>query len=124
MNEIEKMYENAGVNKIFKYYECSYGTSSIQICPIPLGDCIGMCDRKSIWEYPPFTAEKQIELIKFLAGFLIHIKNIGGQINISIGDSYVSYYAENLSVAIALCINSKWKNLTSEEKQQIKEILE
>ncbi len=124
MNEIEKMYENAGVNKIFKYYECSYGTSSIQVCPIPLGDCIGMCDRKSIWEYPSFTAEKQLELIKWLAGFRLNINNIGGQINISIGDSYVSYYTKNLSDAIALCINSKWQNLTEEERRQIKDILQ
>ena len=107
MSEIEKLYENAGFSKKqCKDYSCT-------VCE-QYNECI---------KYPPFTAEKQIKLIKFLAGFLIHIKNIGGQINISIGDSYVSYYAENLSDAIALCINSKWKNLTSEEQKQIKEIL-
>ena len=39
MNEIEKLYENAGVEPIYPYTKC----------------------------YPDFTAEKQLELIKWLS---------------------------------------------------------
>ena len=102
MSEIEKMYRNARVKK--KWNSTPYG---------------------GVEEYyPPFTAEKQIELIKWLAGFYVHINNKGEVINISTGDGYISYYAGNLADAIALYINSKWDNLTEEEKQQVKGILE
>ena len=110
MNEIEKMYKNAGVNKIFKCYECSYGT-------------FGMCDRESIWEYPPFTAEKQLEITKFLLKKAVYydVKD----------DKYWFYYEECESAgykpfdeAIVHFINKLWKDLTSEEKQQVKGILE
>ena len=137
MNEIEKLYENAGVNKIFKYYECSYGTSSIQVCPIPLGDCIGVCDRKSIWDYPSFTAEKQIELIKWLArsknGIGIDLFGLGNPQVKTVWDIGVEFQWEDYNhtfehkdfdQALAGLINSLWQDLTEEERKQIKEILE
>lgn len=128
MSEITKLYENAGVKKeVIKGCYDYYSKLGIDIWKE--NDCRGKnCDTckkdKSIKRYPPFTAEKQIELIKWLAGFYVHINNKGEVINISTGDGYISYYAGNLADAIALYINSKWDNLTPEEKQQVKGILE
>lgn len=126
MNEITKLYENAGVNKIFKYYECSYGTSSIQVCPIPLGDCIGVCDRKSIWEYPPFTAEKQIAILQLLTQ----------QCDLTIshftewefihydGQEPTQVTGKDFTETFAKLINDYWQSLTVEWKQQVKDILQ
>jgi len=108
MNEVEKLYENAGIEvpiarlKIFKD------------------------DNGEIFTQPPFTAEKQINLIIFLANREIRIS-----------PTYISsgYYLNNLSKiksslnistfrnSLAQHINAIWQDLTSEEKQQIKEIL-
>ena len=53
MNEIEKLYENAGVKPIdIAEYGSTYIPKKIEINGKP---------------YPPFTAEKQLELIKFLS---------------------------------------------------------
>ena len=63
MNEIEKMYSNAGVN----YYEsvCSikkiFDTKFVDDCNFGI-NCYSCPLNKS-----PFTAEKQIELIKLLS---------------------------------------------------------
>lgn len=101
MSEIEKMYENAGVLK-----EC------LSPCYInktwrKTHDCPN-CDNRE--NYPPFTAEKQIELIKFLMG------------------DYSSYLniidTNNFENSLASYINYLWLGLSEEEKQQIKEILE
>lgn len=114
MSEIEKMYENAGVNKETE-------------CNEPYDVCSGdwECDTCSYANnyYPPFTAEKQIELIKWLSNFWVHINKVNEQFNISTGGGYVSYYAEDLADAIALYINSKWNNLTEQERTEIAEIL-
>ena len=81
MSEITKLYENAGIEvpavrlKIFKD------------------------DNGKIYTQPPFTAEKQLELIKWLG-------------------------AEDFENALAGLINSLWQDLTEEEKQQVKGILE
>lgn len=103
MNEIEKLYENAGVLK-----EC------LSPCYInetwrKTHDCSNCNNREN---YPPFTAEKQIELIK------------------EIGPGYPLYYAsgdyDNFSFeeGLAYHINRHWEHWNDKQKQQIKEILE
>lgn len=126
MNEVTKLYENAGINKIFKYYECSYGTSSIQVCPIPLGDCIGMCDRKSIWDYPPFTAEKQLELIKWLSKRrLLNIAFSNDKSTYQLfNDKCTGSFCSDLATAIATLVQCELDFCTEEEKQQVKDILQ
>ena len=66
------------------------------------------CD-KFIVEYPPFTAEKQIKLIKFL------MENYSWCLNV--------INVNNFENSLAASLNNLWNSLTSEEKQQIKEIL-
>ena len=95
--EIEKMYRNAGIE---------------QRC-ISKDDChkdFVVCLRCCAYSRPPFTAEKQIELIKFLMG------------------DY-SWYLDvidtnNFENSLAASFNDLWQGLTAEEKQQIKEVLE
>lgn len=109
MSEIEKMYENAGIEvptvrlKIFKD------------------------DNGKIYTQPPLTAEKQIELIKWTAR---------REPKVEIGYSSVCgywvenqtdtryYFGDQFDSALASLINSLWQDLSEEERKQIKEILE
>ena len=109
MTEVEKLYSLAGVEPInFAKQGAIDFTNTIEI------------DEK---RYPDFTAEKQIELIKWLGEFFVHIDKRENQIIISCGDGYVSYTAEKIEDAISLLINSKWNTFTKEEQEQIREIL-
>lgn len=89
MSEIEKLYENANVEKEWK--------------PLPYGD---------IEEYyPEFTAEKQIELIKWL------IANGRHYFTVSIEPKEFTEY-------LARYVNEVWLVLSDTEKAEIKRILE
>lgn len=102
MNEIEKMYKLARIKPI----EDKIASNQYQ------------------YYYPPFTPEKQLNIIKFLGetrdfytcGRFCSILNCEG-------DS-VESLQDNFEESLANLINTLWRNLTSEEKQQIKEILE
>lgn len=84
---------------------------------------------KAYIKYPPFTAKKQIEIIKFLIG-----KHAGFDMfkNYESKDLYMVHYECRyfpkqyfpFEEALAESINHLWQSLTSEEKQQVKEILE
>lgn len=113
MSEIEKMYENAGfVQKRCKDYSCI------------------VCDKnKDCNKYPPFTAEKQIKLIKFL------LKNYDGvDINKKINrfnflvdnGTFIGCHHNDKSFeeSLAGVINKLWVNMPEEEKQQVRGILE
>lgn len=125
MNEIEKMYKLANIQPQYKKrIECKEGYSVGQPCG--KSPCID-CD-KSVFEYvmPPFTAEKQIELIKWLVHYIKQI-NITDAIS---GEFYFTAFGcvGNMKIdfeeALASLVNKLWQNLTGEEKQQIKETLE
>ena len=111
MNEIEKMYENAGIKPLPTCSNCnmldeywSNGTYC-STCKCDKGnDECGMAD----YVYPPFIAEKQIELIKFL------LKNYEG----------VDYNDKSFEESLAGVINKLWADMPEEEKQQVKGILE
>lgn len=112
MSEIEKMYKTAGIKKIELDYPDNFEPF-----------------------YPEFTAEKQLELIKLLQRkngykfsfsstndnseylFFAHKDNTPVQELIVAGDKC---YEE----ALASFINTLWQDLTEEEKQQVKGILE
>ena len=97
MNEIENMYKNAGfIKKQCKDYSCI------------------VCDKNNNCEkYPPFTAEKQLELIKWLAKKgLLQINYSSHQCyqfnSFRIGGDYKAYIEE----ALASHINNLWQDLT------------
>ena len=96
MIEVEKLYELAGVEK-----ECKIHT----------------IDWQSFKEYyyPPFTAEKQIELILFYVnrGIPLEFEKTGDK-NIP---------KEVLTNTIAGLACRLWHDLTEEEKNEIREIL-
>ena len=101
MSEIEKMMQNAGVKKINTHQS-----------EIDNGDprFTGISHSDSYIKYPPFTAEKQIELIRWF----MHSRHF----------SPVRFNARWVVDDIASYINFLWQVLTEEEKQQVKGILE
>ena len=129
-DEIIKLYENARIEKELAYFECNRGRSSMRCCPVSSDErdkecssCFFRDKMKEVYEYPPFTAEKQLEIMKFLLKKAVYydVKD----------DKYWFYYEECESAgykpfdeAIAHFINKLWADMLDEEKQQIKEILE
>ena len=104
MSEIEKMYKLAQVANI------GYDA----------------WDKKDM--YPPFTAEKQLELIKWLIkNDKFHCLEI--EFFIKEKDYKISTYQkasnfnEDFTETLASLINNHWQDLTEEEKQQIRGIL-
>lgn len=130
MNEIEKMYKNANIKA--KEY-CDRDSDACMSC------CPEWENRQDCWKYksviPPFTAEKQIELIKWL-GYRRHIDidiyNIKGCTIYDISNDYdcimnehkFMFDSNTFEDALAGLINQVWYSLTEEEKQQVKGILE
>ena len=112
MNEIEKMYKNAGfIKKQCKDYSCI------------------VCDKNNNCEkYPLFTAEKQIEIIKFLISKHVRFDMFK---NYKQKDLYMVHYECRyfpkqylpFGEALAESINYLWQSLTEKEKQQITDIL-
>lgn len=97
MNEIEKMYENANVKPVCDGLDCF--------------TCNAKCNNG---KYPEFTAEKLINLVMFLIN--------KGDLDIKKGSVDITF--ESFTNCIAGLINNIWQDLTSEEKQQVKEVLE
>jgi hypothetical protein len=130
MSEITKLYKNAGIKKeVIKGCYDYYSKLGIDIWKE--NDCAGKnCDTckkdKSIKRYPPFTAEKQIGILKLLTinrGILIkqnvfftNLENPEKTIGTENIDS-------NFDEGFASLINILWQDLTEEEKQQVKGIL-
>ena len=103
MNEIEKMYENT----IGKQSYCT------------ANDCLDMSKCKNCYFckqfYPPFTADKVLKVIVF---FL----NKGIRLDFSIEEN-IKVSVKNFKEYIAQIVSKYWQDLTLEEKQQVKEIL-
>lgn len=139
MNEIEKLYENVGIKPLPTCNNCnmldeywSNGTyCSTCKCDKDNDEC-GMTD----YIYPPFTAEKQLELIKWLMKeekvLQIELCSIEDDFCFSrvtpcdtnINSNYVSFgRARKFEEALADLINDIWQDLTEEEKEQIRGIL-
>lgn len=94
MNEIEKMYKNAGIEPVIRDNAIGRGY---------------YIEHQRIEDYPPFTAEKELRLIKWYA----HSGHFSHQTD------YLPWLVDN----IARNINFLWDALTPEGRQQIKEIL-
>lgn len=100
MSEIEKMYARAMIKPL-----------SITVCGVD----------EQIINYPPFTAEKQLEMIKLIA-------NSKGYPDYEYFGNLFDDYIQLLEFdeALAKLVNDLWamQYLTEEEKQQVKGILE
>ena len=80
-------------------------------------------------EYPPFTAEKQLELIKWVSNFKVYESVIHKDrkwfMCASIGcNDYCESRNESFEQALASLILELWKELTDDQKQEIKRILQ
>ena len=111
MSEITELYENAGIKPKQKGY-CDWGN----YCPYPYNKCNDECPW---WKYEdevkhsPFTAEKQLKLVKWL----IIEGYIEDMLTVQISE-------ENFEACLADTFNELWQDLSEEEKQQVKGILE
>lgn len=115
MNEIEKIMQNAGANQICdtfaNWMQCEWKTRQCEDC--------------EHFVYPPFTAEKQLELIKWLG-----IRDEFNFYQNKATKDWVFYDHEkeathyNFELGLASWVNYLWQDLTDEERKQIKEILE
>lgn len=107
MTEVEKLYSLAGVKPL---------------CQIP----DSYCGMKNVYE--DFTAEKQIELIKcMLKNFDIDFSQIGQRIDTSLdGINCISGIgsADTFEDSLCMAVNDLWQDLTEEEQNEIREILE
>ena len=115
MNEVEKMYENAGIEKVYEYVGHYPKTDENGII-LPM-------------VYPPFTAEKQIELIKWFVTNNAELETL--EITYYLNDCFQissctksSHFETNFDDALAGLINNLWQDLTDAERTQIKETLE
>lgn len=119
MNEIEKLYENAGIEKR-KFCEfdpdCIYFLS--KYCELKYDI---KCEN---YIYPPFTAEKQIKLLEFDYKYS-RVPAIGYIIELKKYDCPHYDYGAFDTFQEVLCaeINYHWQFLTEQEKEQIKKIL-
>lgn len=108
MNEVEKMYKNCNIKK-YRLLDR---------------------DNKLKWVYPPFTAEKQLELIKLLSCYynITISKNFENDYTFQCeGDDvrrYVFTSGQDFAEQIASFVNICYELLPEEERKQIKEILE
>lgn len=139
MTEIEKMYENANIKPKKEGY-CDWDSD----CPYP--DIInnGCEDECSYWKYkdeanyPPFTSDKQLELIKWLAirfnsDYMSYWHNeikdvwifrLHDLTELSSEEPFV-YEGRNKDFTESLCnlINALWQSLTDQEKEKIRRTL-
>ena len=121
MSEIEKMYENAEPNRNCNLYK------HFTECPMKHTQCED-CEN---FVYPPFTAEKQLKLIKLLMkqedfSWTIQQQGKDTKYVFYVGYEYGSGDFKEFTEALAGIINDLWamQYLTKEEKQQVKGILE
>ena len=121
MTEIEKLYENTGVDKSKCWDDCNTCTRT-------------SCDKNISYvkaEYPPFTAEKQLELFLFVTSlgvcevedwkergfhFAIKRKNI-------YPTTFLSLSNINFEETLADIVINLWQDLTEEERDKIYGIL-
>lgn len=137
MSEIEKMYENAGIDYEERYNSCTLNKEGQ--CELKCScDICKYSEEKYI--FPLLTAEKQIELIKWLG-------KLDGKLEITCTYNkekfifnfyfnrktdknpdpkypYSNFLNADIEILIASIINDIWQDLTEEEKQQVKGILE
>ena len=122
MSEVEKLYSLAGVEKK-EYGYCDWDSN----CPYPHHKCNNECPYWKIKkvDFPPFTAEKQIEIIKWLldkTDLYLHRHKTDFTYSIASGSYAVNKY-KDFKESIAEFMNIIWQDLTSAEQNEIRRIL-
>ena len=113
MSEVEKMYRNAHI------YPRVYGDITKETFENKVFNMGDMCNEA-------FTAEKQLEMIKWLVHYIKQINitdAISGEFYFT-AFGYVGYMKVDFEEALASFINNLWQDLTEVERKQIRGILE
>ena len=95
---------------------------------------MGLCaETKCEPFYPLFTAEKQIAVLIALANYNLHEEDKRLMIDSFNGEIYIGFYQDTcletnatdkeFSKCVAKLINNLWQNLTNQEKEEIRNIL-
>lgn len=114
MNEVTKLYENAEPDRNCNLYK------HFTECPMKHTQCED-CEN---FVYPPFTAEKQLELIKWLGTrdeFNFYQNKVTKDWVFYDHEKDATHY--DFKLGLASWVDYLWRDLTDVEKQQIKEIL-
>lgn len=99
-----------------------YEITGVYLCNMPDVDCSKECGKCE--DYNPFTAEKQLELIKYLANIeTIATQFDGGDYQV-LTESNFGNWCKTFEQALASLTLELWQDLTDNQKQQIKEILQ
>ena len=120
MSEIEKLYELVGFKR--SKPSCAECFLDRHSCCRSYNECPEL--------YPPFTAEKQLELIKLLSYYynITISKNFENNYTFQCeGDDvrpYVFTSGQDFAEQLAVFVNMCFEYLPEEEKQQVKGILE
>lgn len=139
MSEVEKMYEKVGIKKQYcGWLDIGDSDTNIQYvrsetkeeydnyATLDSSDLVQTTPNE---EYPPFTAEKQLELIKWLArkdSYSCNYSEIKPRDN---NEEWMSYsvfkagFAHSFEESLAGIVNNIWQDLTEEEQEQIRSIL-
>lgn len=129
MTNIEKLYELAGIKKVGKKYSCK--TLDFGACRTPNCD---ICDKAQDKNYPPFTDTKQLELIKWLSiqrnGFLV-LNPTDNKKEFLVGTNYYwgrcdtqTKKLQDFSQALAGLVCELWEELTEQQREEVRGILE
>ena len=125
MSEVEKMYENCNIKPKKKGY-CDWDSN----CPYPHHKCNDECP---YWKYedeakyPPFIAEKQLFLFQWICKRFkeIYVSHTDFEEVQSWEIVYkISVHRNSFEECLCAFINLLWQDLTEEEKQQVKGVLE
>ena len=104
MSEIEKMMQNANIKQ---NRMCEWTCKDNDFCN-------AKCEQYGSTQlyYPPFAAEKQLKIVKMIlfSTWWLNLKRL--------------QFSEKFDEGLAQMINELWEDLTPEEKQQVKGILE
>lgn len=107
MSEVEKMYEKVGVKKLLYCDICKAQEHALRLC----------AETKCEPFYPPFTAGKQLKILCFIVNKKHSVTFHDQVLN---GDKLT---LEKIQENLAWAINRIWKDITEEEKEQIRSIL-
>jgi hypothetical protein len=127
-NNIEKLYELA------KIEATTIGCTNEDAIDCE-GDCIDCTWYDEDEVYPPFSSEKQLELIKWLAlnysqNSILHIDRWNsGKVRFALDrepyyESDYAYVDKDFFQALAGLVCELWEDLTDEQREEIKRILE
>lgn len=115
MSEVEKLYENAGVEKQYYYFDSADGNTYTWELNENGNDKHNMCFiGKPKIKDRVFTPEKQLELICWL---------VNNKDSIMITNKPKPINLEVLKESIAYEINLLWQDLTAQERTEIRSIL-